>query len=119
MFSGGFANNMASAKRFHAVHDMFCVRFLDWGVLSETDKKGVYAVGRPVNLENSQVVSWLIESLLRSHPDGQASIKRLMESPSLFPFCLKPISLHHILRDSTRLEIVRHGFDEEFVLLKK
>ena len=93
--------------------------YLDWGVLQETGKKGIYTAGQAFVLDNVQLVSWLVEALLHAHPKGLASLKSLLESPSLFPFVVKPMPIQHKLRDSTRLEVVRHGLDEDFVMLRK
>jgi hypothetical protein len=93
--------------------------YLDWGVLEETGKKGIYTAGQVLVLDNVQLVSWLVEALLHSHPKGSGSLKSLLESPCLFPFIVKPMPIQHSLRNSTRVELVRHGLDEDFIMLRK
>lgn len=93
--------------------------YLDWGVLQETGKKGIYTAGQVLVLDNVQLVSWLVEALMHSHPKGLASLKSLLESPCLFPFDVKPMPIQHNLRNSKHLELVRHGLDEDFVMLRK
>lgn len=93
--------------------------YLDWGVLLETREKGIYTAGRALVLDNVQLVSWLVEALLHAHPKGFTSLKSLLENPCLFPFVVKPLPIQHNLRNSTHVELLRHGLDEDFVMLRK
>lgn len=94
--------------------------FIDWGVLSEMETKGVYSQGLCIHVdEDPQIISWLVEASLHSRSNGCAPLKDLIENTSLFPFCLKYISPDDLLANSPRLDILRHGLDDELVMLRK
>ena len=60
--------------------------FIDWGVLNETHDKGVYEQGRQYAVEEPRLIAWMVEASLRARSNGSASIKDLLDSPSIFPF---------------------------------
>jgi hypothetical protein len=91
--------------------------FIDWGVLKETGDKGVYGQGDQHSVEDPRLIAWMVEASLRARPKGAAVIKDLRDSPSLFPFRLSLISAEHLGSLSSRLVILRHGLDEDFVML--
>jgi hypothetical protein len=93
--------------------------FIDWGVLSETGQKGVYRQAEVLPIQDSQLVAWLIEATLHARENGSGAIKDLLDSPSLFPFRLKPKSAESLVAASPRLEVLRHGLDEDLVILSK
>ncbi len=62
---------------------------------------------------------WLIEASLYAHSNGSAAIRDLLGSPSLFPFQLKSITADHLRSVSLRLESLRHGLDEDLVMIRK
>lgn len=92
--------------------------YLDWGVLSDTSTKGVYSRGLSLTVDEPKIVSWLIEASLHARSNGSAALKELIGSPSLFPFHLKNIGTESMLAASSRLEILRHGLDEDLVMLR-
>lgn len=92
--------------------------FIDWGVLNETGDKGVYSQGNQYPVEESRLVAWMVEAILRSRTKGSATITDLLDSPSIFPFCLSHISAEHVTSISSHLDILRHGLDDELVMLK-
>jgi hypothetical protein len=49
----------------------------------------------------------------------RTEIGDLIDSPSLFPFLLKPVSAESLLPAPANLEILRHGLDDELVMLRK
>ncbi len=93
--------------------------FIDWGVLKETGDKGVYAQGNGYQIENPRLIAWMVEANLCARMNGSASMKDLLDSPSLFPFRLAHISAEHVGSLSTRLDILRHGLDEDLVMLRE
>jgi hypothetical protein len=93
--------------------------FIDWGVLKETGDKGVYAQGNGYQIETPGLIAWMVEASLRARMNGSASIKDLLDTPSLFPFRLAHISAEHVASISTRLDILRHGLDEDLVMLRE
>ncbi len=93
--------------------------FIDWGVLKETGDKGVYAQGNGYQIETPGLIAWMVEASLRARMNGSASMKDLLDSPSLFPFRLAHISAEHVGSLSTRLDILRHGLDEDLVMFRE
>ena len=91
--------------------------FIDWGVLNETGDKGVYAQGEQYSVEEPRLIAWLMEASLRSRVHRAAAIKDLLDSPSIFPFQLAHISAEQVASLSPRLDILRHGLDDDLVML--
>ena len=93
--------------------------YLDWGVLQETGAKGIYSAGATLAIDDSQLIAWLVEASLHARANGSAPLKDLIDSPSLFPFRIKMIQAESIRATSPRLDILRHGLDDELVMLRK
>ncbi len=92
--------------------------FIDWGVLNETGDKGVYGQGEQYSIEDARLIVWMVEASLRARTNGSAAIKDLLDGPSIFPFRLAHISAEHVASLSPRLYILRHGMDEDLVMLR-
>jgi len=93
--------------------------YLDWGVLQETGTKGIYAAGRTLAVDDSRLIAWLAEASLHARANGSAPLKDLIDSPSFFPFRIKPIHARSFVAASSRLDIVHHGLDDDLVMLRK
>ena len=93
--------------------------FVDWGVLSGTKEKGIYSQGRTYSIDDPRLISWLIEASLHARFNGSAAIKELLDSTSLFPFRLMHVSAEHLVSMSPRLDLLRHGLDDDLVMLNK
>jgi len=93
--------------------------FLDWGVLQETGAKGIYSAGITLAVADSRLISWLAEASLHARANGSAPLRDLLDSPSLFPFRIKPIQAESVRAASPRLDILRHGLDDDLVMLRK
>ena len=93
--------------------------FIDWGVLDETPNKGVYAPGDRVAIRDPRLIAWMLEASLRARAKRLAPIQDLIESPSLFPFHLRHIPCEHLVSFSPRLDILRHGMDDNLVTLRE
>ena len=91
--------------------------FIDWNVLNETDKKGVYSQGNRYSIQDSRLIAWLVEASLHARANGSAAIKDLLDGPNIFPFRPAYISVEHLASLSTRLELLRHGLDDDLVML--
>ncbi|MFP4346847.1 MAG: hypothetical protein ACLFQY_01085 [Desulfococcaceae bacterium] len=91
--------------------------FIDWGVLSETGDKGVYAGGKPTFIEEPGLIAWMVETSLHTRENEAAAVNDLLDSPSMFPFRLTRISGEHLASLSPRLDILRHSLDEDLVML--
>ena len=92
--------------------------FIDWGVLNETGDKGVYAQGEQYSVEEPRLIAWMVEASLHSRAHRAAAIKDLLDSPSIFPFQLAHISAEQVASLSPRLDILRHGLDDDLVMLQ-
>ncbi len=92
--------------------------FIDWGVLNETHDKGVYNQGKQYSIDDPRLIAWMVEASLRARLNGSATIKNLLGSPSIFPFRLAHISAEHVASLSPRLDILRHGLDDDLVMLR-
>ncbi len=93
--------------------------YLDWGVLKETGAKGVYSAGTMLAVEESRLIAWLAEASLHARANGSAPLKDLIDSPSLFPFRIKPVHAENLVAASSRLDLLRHGLDDDLVMLRK
>lgn len=93
--------------------------FIDWGVLKVSSEKGVYNQGTVYSVEDPRIVAWLIEAAIRAKGSGFAATKELFNSPSIFPFCLAYISAEQVASFSPRLNILRHGLDNELLVLRE
>ena len=93
--------------------------YLDWGVLNESGSKGIYTQGASVRIEDPRLISWLVEASLYVRPNRCAPLKDLIQNPGFFSFHLKQIPAGSLLASSSRLEHVRHGLDEELVLVRE
>jgi hypothetical protein len=92
--------------------------FIDWGVLSETQDKGVYAQGNQYSIQDPRIIAWLLEASLYLSANGSAAIKDLLHGPSIFPFGLSYISAAQVVSHSPRLDLLRHGLDDDLIMLK-
>jgi hypothetical protein len=93
--------------------------YLDWGVLQETGTKGIYSAGTTLTVNDSRLIAWLAEASLHARANGSAPLKDLIDSPSFFPLRIKPIHAESLVAASSRLDILRHGLDDDLVMLKE
>ena len=93
--------------------------YLDWGVLQETSAKGIYSGGTTLVVDDSRLIAWLAEASLHARANGSAPLKDLIDSPSLFPFRIKPVHAENLVAASSRLDLLRHGLDNDLVMLRK
>lgn len=93
--------------------------FVAWNVLAETDQKGVYAASPRTLVQDTRLAAWLIEASLYAQGDGSAPLRELLNSPSLFPFQIGALKSGSLLSASPQLDVVRHGLDDEIVMLQR
>jgi len=93
--------------------------YLDWGVLQETGAKGIYSAGATLAIDDSRLIAWLAEASLHARANGSAPLKDLIDSPSLFPFRIKPVHAESLVAASSRLDLLRHGLDDDLIMLRK
>jgi len=92
--------------------------FVDWGVLKETSEKGIYTQGISRAIAHVELIVWLAEAFLHAHPSGSVALRTILGSTSLFPFHLSPISADHLIAASKRLDMLRHGLDQDLIMLR-
>lgn len=93
--------------------------FLDWGVIQETNTKGIYKSENTLAVDNIQLISWLVEASLYARSNGAVPLKDLIDSPALFPFQIKSVRAESLVAISSKLDFLRHGLDEELIMLKR
>jgi len=93
--------------------------FVDWGVLSRAEEKGIYVLGLCVPVSDPRLVSWLVEATLRAGPNSVAPLRDIIASPALFPFRLEAIHPEGLIQSSGSLEVFRHGIDVDLVELRR
>ncbi len=90
--------------------------FLDWDVIAETKKAGVYLPGKQVQPRNAEQVAWLAETVLISRGESQMPFSQLYHHPLLFPI-RRETSNASVFRANPRLRVERQSLNEEFVFL--
>ena len=93
--------------------------FTDWGVLKETSEKGIYTKGNSFEIAHEELIAWLVEAFLYANPNGTATLETVLNSPSLFPFNLRAISADSLVAISEQLTMLRHGLDQELLMLNR
>ena len=93
--------------------------FLDWGVLIESGKKGVYEQGPVLPVDDPKLIAWLVEAGLYAKPGGSAPLAETVQSTSLFPFRIGRMPAEHLVAASGRLDLLKHGLDQDLIMLKK
>lgn len=91
--------------------------FIDWGVLNDTPDKGIYEQGKSYSIDEPRLIAWMMEASFHAHVNEAAPIKNLLDNPSSFPFRLAYVSAEKLASLSPRLEVFRHGLDDDLVML--
>jgi hypothetical protein len=93
--------------------------YLDWGILQEANAKGVYSPEAAQAVDDSRLIAWLAEAALHARANSVIPLKDLVDSPSLFPFRIKVICGENLVAASSRLDLLRHGLDDNLIMLRK
>lgn len=91
--------------------------FVDWGVMQETQKKGVYEATPVPSVLDKQLAGWLTEATLIASGSDTGALKMLIQTPALFPFSIAPLYAAD-LNSHDRLELFRQSLDEDMVTLR-
>jgi hypothetical protein len=91
--------------------------FLDWGVISETKKAGVYHGGKHVQAKNPEQFAWLAEAVLISRGAHQMAFSQLCHHPVLFPIAVETFNAS-MLRANPRLKVACQGLNTDVVFLE-
>lgn len=92
---------------------------IDWQILKETNEQGLYVQRTTHDISDVQLIAWLVEALLHADPNGSAALRTAMDSTSLFPFRLERISGDALVKASGRLDLLRHGLDQDLIMLRR
>jgi hypothetical protein len=93
--------------------------YLDWGVLQESGTTGIYTAGTTLAIDDSRLIAWLAEASLHARENCSTPLKELIGGPSFFPFRIQSVHAESLAAISPRLDIQRHGFDNDLVMLRK
>ena len=88
--------------------------FLDLGALRQGAKRGVYIKEDVYQPMSDTEISWLIEAVLHTKINSNLPFTHLIQHGSLFPFNIADLSVTS-LKKNPRIEIFRHGLNEELV----
>jgi hypothetical protein len=91
--------------------------FLDLGALKQGTKKGVYVKGNVYRPKSDIEIAWLIEAVMHMQANGNLPFTHLSQHGALFPFNITDLSANS-LKKNPRIEIFRHGLNEELVGIK-
>ena len=88
-----------------------------WGVIRDSAAKGCYEKVSPVVVTDPALGMLLVEGALHATPEAKDTLSLVLNSPAFFPFQLPPLTGDLISRGSNRIEVLRHGLDEELLRL--
>jgi hypothetical protein len=91
--------------------------FIDWGVLQETQEKGVSHAVPVRSVADKKLAAWLVEAALLVNGSNAGPLKAVTQTPMLFPLSIGPLGMGD-LKGYDRLEWFRQGLDEEMVMLR-
>ncbi|HBT46731.1 MAG TPA: hypothetical protein DEA73_02445 [Peptococcaceae bacterium] len=91
--------------------------FIDWGVLQETSRKGVYQAAPAQKIESENLAAWLIEAALVASGSDARPLAQLVSSPVLFPFSLGGVT-PYALETNGRLYVYREGLNKDVVMFR-
>ena len=89
--------------------------FIDWGVLLETNGKGIYSGAPKRAVDDVPLCIWAIEAILFAKDGTPQPVPSVVQGPHLFPFdvALPPI---RELETCQALEVTRYGLNDEVLL---
>ncbi len=90
--------------------------FSEWGVLVP-ESKSLFHSPKKIQLNNPELVSWLLASIFFSNERGQMTIDEIMSDPAWFPFEIPQNSFQ--INQSSLLEIVHQNVGDTLISLKK
>lgn len=90
---------------------------IDWGVLKETEEKGIYQATPTLFVNGTKLAGWLIEASLIASGSASSTLRAITQNPALFPFTTESINIRG-LESHGRLELLRQGLDEDVIMLR-
>ena len=92
--------------------------FLDAGALKTGGKPGTYINSKSYRPKSDTEISWLVESLLHAQDTTTLPFQGIPQHGALFPFSMEDLSVS-VLTRNPRIEIFRHGMNEQLIGLVK
>src|SRR5690606_40190323 len=97
----------------------FVIRsFVAWGALKDSEAKGCYEKVAPVSIAEPNLAILMFESALLATPEAKGALGLLLNNPAFFPFQLPVMTGDIVSRCSERIDVVRHGLDEELLKIR-
>jgi len=90
---------------------------IDWGVLKETEEKGIYQATATISVNDAKLAEWLIEASLIASGSASSTLRAISQNPAIFPFTTESINIRG-LESHSRLELLRQGLDEDVIMLR-
>ncbi len=91
--------------------------FVDWGVLQDTDKIGIYKATSE-QLVDRKIAVWLIEAALIASDCSSQALGAISQTPALFPFIVN-LTNPRDFEANNRLEFFYQGMNEKMVMLRR
>ena len=88
-------------------------------MLLETERKGIYKAQKALLVDDIRLIAWLVEAALHARGSGAIPLKELIDSSALFPFQIVSARAESLVAISSTLDFLRHGLDEDLIMLKK
>ena len=92
--------------------------FVEWGVVKNGKGKQGYVLAPKRAVTDPKLAAWLAEALVRQSQNDLMPVNALSRAPGLFPFTLPRLTTA-MISQTGRLEVIRHGLDEEAVRLRE
>jgi hypothetical protein len=92
--------------------------FADWGVMTDSERRGTYTPASPLPIDDVAVAAWLMEATLLASDPAASDIRSLQNSPALFPFRIPRVPASY-LTHSGRIDVVRHGLEDELLTARR
>ena len=89
--------------------------FIDWGVLLETGKKGLYCGAAKRAVDDVSLSVWAIAAVLAAKGGSSQRATTLLHGPHLFPFDIALPPVRSMEADGN-LDVIRHGLDHEILI---
>ncbi|MBN1611548.1 MAG: hypothetical protein JW940_33245 [Polyangiaceae bacterium] len=92
--------------------------FVEWDVLAETGERGIFAPAPKITVsDRDRMGPWLVEAGISNCGRRAQPFRSIVRATSFFPLDLN-VSPRDV-RGSPRLEVHRHGLDEDLAVLKE
>jgi hypothetical protein len=89
--------------------------FVDWGVLAETGKNGIYRGVSKRVVDEVSLILWVVKAVLVAKAERFLSLPAALRGPRLFAFDIVSPPIR-VLEGCNSIEITRHGLNQEILL---